>query len=387
MSRRLGRASFFIILLGVISFFSDMTFEAARSINGQYLEILGASAVIVGLIAGLGEFLGYALRIFSGWLADKTGKYWTLTIIGYVINLLSVPALALVGQWQLAALLIVAERIGKAMRTPARDAMLSHATAEIGRGWGFGLHEAMDQFGALVGPLIVALVFYLNGGYREAFGVLLIPAILTITILLIAKKLYPTPRDLEIKRIHLETKGFNKVYWIYLFAIALNGAGYADFPLIAYHFKKSAIVPEQWIPIFYAVAMGVDAVAALLFGYLFDRRGLSVLVFSVIISTGFAPLCFLGDFNLALLGMILWGIGMGAQESVMRAAVSLLVPVERRGIGYGIFNTLFGAFWFIGSLLLGILYEHSIETLILVSMLLQLSAIPFLLKIRTSIKL
>ncbi len=375
-------ATIFIVLLGFVSLFSDMTYEAARSITGPYLEVLGASAALVGLIAGLGEFLGYALRLISGWLADKTGKYWTITIIGYLINLLSVPALALVGQWQLAAFLIMAERIGKAIRNPSRDAMLSHATVEIGRGWGFGLHEAMDQLGAMIGPLIVAGVFYFHGGYREAFGVLLIPAMIAVLILFFARILYPSPRDLEISKLQIETKGLSKVYWIYLVAVALNGAGYADFPLIAYHFKKVATVSEQWIPVFYAVAMGVDALAALFFGYLFDRKGLSVLILSVSLSAGFAPLCFLGGFYSALFGMILWGIGMGAQESIMRAAVAVLVPREKRGIGYGVFNTGYGLFWFLGSVALGVLYDFSLYALIVFSVVLQLAAIPFLLKVR-----
>ncbi len=375
-------ATLFIVLLGFVSLFSDMTYEAARSITGPYLAFLGASATVVGFIAGLGEFLGYALRLFSGWLADKTGKYWSITITGYVINLFSVPALALVGQWQLAALLIMAERIGKAIRTPSRDAMLSHATVQIGRGWGFGLHEAMDQIGAMIGPLIVAGVFYFHGGYKEAFGVLLIPAVITLAILFFAKFLYPSPKDLELTKIQLETKGLSKIYWLYLFAVALNGAGYADFPLIAYHFKKVATVSEQWIPVFYAIAMGVDALAALIFGYLFDRKGLSVLIISIIVSAGFAPLCFLGGFYSSLLGMILWGIGMGAQESIMRAAVCLLVPKEKRGVGYGVFNTGYGLFWFLGSILLGALYDFSILALISFSVILQLAAIPFLMKLR-----
>lgn len=380
--KALKPATVFIVLLGFVSLFSDMTYEAARSITGPFLAFLGASATLVGFIAGLGEFIGYALRLFSGWLADKTGKYWSITIVGYLINLLSVPALALVGQWQLAAVLIMAERAGKALRTPARDAMLSHATAEIGRGWGFGLHEAMDQIGAMLGPLIVAAVFYFHGGYREAFGVLLIPAVIAIGILVFARFLYPSPRDLEISKIQIETKGLSKVYWIYLIAVALNGAGYADFPLIAYHFKKVATVPEQWIPVFYALAMGIDALAALIFGYFFDKKGLSILIFSVIISAGFAPLCFLGGFYSALMGMLLWGIGMGAQESIMRAAVAVLVPKEKRGVGYGVFNTGYGLFWFLGSTALGFLYDFSVSVLIVFSIILQLTSIPFLFRVR-----
>ncbi|QER42577.1 MFS transporter [Thermodesulfobacterium sp. TA1] len=375
-------ATLFIVLLGLVSLFSDMTYEGARSITGPFLLTLGASGAVVGFVSGVGEFLGYALRIVSGWFTDKTGKYWGITIVGYLTNLLTIPALALVGQWQLAVMLIMLERIGKAIRTPARDAMLSHATIEIGRGWGFGLHEAMDQIGAMLGPLIVALVFYLNGGYREAFGVLIIPAVLAISILLWAKFLYPSPKELEVKTLQVETKDLSRVYWIYLIAVALNGAGYADFPLIAYHFKKVGIVAEQWIPVFYAIAMGVDALTALLFGYLFDRKGLSVLIFSIVLSAGFAPLCFLGGFYGAVLGMILWGIGMGAQESIMRSAVAWLVPKEKRGIGYGVFNTGYGLFWFLGSTVLGLLYDFSIFALILTSVVLQLLAIPLLLKVR-----
>ncbi|MGB9711321.1 MAG: MFS transporter, partial [Thermodesulfovibrio sp.] len=372
----------FIVLLGLVSLFADMTYEAARSITGPFLAFLGASATLVGFIAGFGEFIGYALRLFSGWLADRTGKYWSITIGGYLINLLSVPALALVGHWQLAALLIMAERIGKALRTPARDAMLSHATAEIGRGWGFGLHEAMDQIGAMLGPLTVAAVFYFHGGYREAFAALLVPALFAIGILFFARFLYPSPKELEVSKIHIETKGFSKVYWVYLIAVALNGAGYADFPLIAYHFKKVETVSEQWVHVFYAMAMGIDALAALIFGYFFDKKGLSILIFSVILSSGFAPLCFLGGFYSALLGMILWGIGMGAQESVMRAAVAVLVPKEKRGVGYGVFNTGYGLFWFLGSTVLGLLYDFSVYILVIFSVILQIISIPFLIKVR-----
>ncbi|GAB6182295.1 MFS transporter [Thermodesulfovibrio hydrogeniphilus] len=380
------KSTLFIILLGIVSLFSDMTYEGARSITGPFLAFLGASGAVVGFVAGFGELIGYGLRLVSGYIADKTGKYWTITIVGYFINLFAVPALALVGHWQLAVLLIIVERAGKALRTPARDAMLSHATVEIGRGWGFGLHEAMDQIGAMLGPMIVAAVFYFNGSYKTAFGVLLIPAILAMTVLFTARLLYPSPRDLEIKVPQLETKGLSKVYWIYLAAVALNGAGYADFPLIAYHFKKVATVSEEWIPVFYAIAMGVDALSALVFGKLFDKKGLSVLAISVMLSSFFAPLVFLGGFYLSLFGMILWGIGMGAQESIMRAAVAMLVPKEKRGTGYGIFNTGYGVFWFLGSALLGLLYDFSIPTLIIISVILQLSAVPLLVKVKFLMK-
>ncbi|OGG55434.1 MAG: MFS transporter [Candidatus Handelsmanbacteria bacterium RIFCSPLOWO2_12_FULL_64_10] len=374
----------FVVLLGVVSLFADMTYEGARSITGPYLAVLGASATVVGIVAGFGELIGYGLRLVSGYLSDRTGRYWTITAFGYVLNLLAVPLLALAGRWEVAALLMILERTGKAIRNPPRDAMLSHATHEMGRGWGFGLHEAMDQTGALLGPLVVAAVLYRRGGYQTGFAVLLIPALLALSVLVVAWLLYPRPRDLEPKSVRLASKGFPRVFWLYLAAVALIAAGYADFPLIAYHFKKVAVVSDNWTPVFYAVAMGVDALAALIFGRLFDRVGLSVLAVAALLSALFAPLVFLGGFSLALAGMALWGVGMGAQESIMRAAVAGMVSADRRGTAYGVFNSGYGVFWFLGSALMGILYDFSIPSLIVFSVVAQLASIPLLLLVRRS---
>ncbi len=377
----LGKAAAwkFIIFVGVVSLFSDMTYEGARSISGPFLGTLNASAAVVGVVAGLGEFIGYALRLASGYLTDRLGKYWSITLWGYGVNLLAVPLLALAGNWEVAALLLLMERLGKAIRTPARDAMLSHAASEVGRGRGFGFHEAMDQIGAMTGPLIVAGVFYFQGSYRAGFAVLLGPALLAMVVLVIAARLYPHPQHLEVSVPKLETTGLKRPYWLYVVAVGLIGAGYADFPLIAFHFRQAATVPAQWIPIFYAVAMGVDAIAALIFGRLFDRRGMPVLLAAPILSALFAPLVFLGDFYWALGGMTLWGIGMGALESIMKAALADMVPKERRATGFGIFHTGFGLFWFLGSALMGFLYDFSLKTLVAFSVAMQLGAIPIFL--------
>jgi len=375
-------AMMFIILMGVVSLFADMAHEGARSITGPFMALLGANATVVGFVAGFGELVGYLLRLPAGYIADRTGRYWTVTIIGYVINMAAVPLLALAGRWEVAAFLIILERAGKAIRNPARDAMLSHATLEVGRGWGFGLHEAMDQIGAMLGPLIVAGVLYFKGTYQTGFAVLLIPAILTICVLLAARLLYPHPRDLERAAPELETKGLSRVYWLYLAAMALTAAGYADFPLIGFHFQKASTVSTDWIPVFYAVAMGVDAVAALIFGRLFDRKGLPILIISVLISTFFAPLVFFGGFYGSLVGMALWGVGMGAQESIMRAAVAGMVSANRRGTAYGIFNTGYGVLWFVGSALMGIFYDFSIPLLVAFSMATQMVSIALLFRVK-----
>lgn len=368
----------FILLLGIVSLFADLTYEGARSIHGQFLEILGASGTVVGIVAGLGELISYSLRLFSGYIIDKTKKYWTITITGYTVNLIAVPLLALAGHWQTACLLIIIERFGKSIRTPARDLMLSHANSKVGQGFGFGLHEALDQIGAIAGPLIVAIVLYLKGSYQSCFALLLVPALLALCALLFARFTYSNPRDFETKEVKSEAKAFPKAFWLYIIVVSLVACGYADFALIAYHFKKVQAVQENWIPVFYAFAMGIDALSALSFGKMFDKFGMKVLIFSVLLSSFFAPLVFLGNFQVALLGMTLWGIGMGTQESIMRAAISNMVQTNVRGFAFGIFNSAYGIFWFLGSALMGFLYDISVIHLVLFSVLVQLVALLIL---------
>ena len=373
--KKINRAVQFIILLGLISLFADMTYEAARSINGSFLQVLGTNGATVGWVAGLGELLGYGLRLISGFLADRTKKYWTLVITGYMINLFSVPLLALAGYWQLAVILMMTERVGKALRSPARDALLSFGTREMGRGWGFGLHEAMDQVGATLGPLLVsAALIYRQQDYRLAYGILAFPALVAFGILMICFYLYPRPQDLEIKTTPVSSKGFPTKYWVYILAIAFLAAGYIDFPLIAFHFKSRAIMSDSWIPILYAMAMATDAVVALTFGKLFDKIGIRTLLLAIMLSFLFSPLVFLGGFSLALAGMILWGIGMGAQESIVKAVIAGMISPEKRGTAFGTFHTVFGISWFLGSALMGYLYDFSVTGVIIFSISTQLLA-------------
>ena len=156
--RSLAKSAFrFVLIIGIANFFADLTYESARSINGQYLAALGAASAAVGFTAGFGELVGYGLRSLFGLITDRTGKYWLFTILGYIINLLAVPAMALADNWPVAAVLIVAERTGRAIRKPPTEAMLSYAGKQIGRGRVFGLNEALDQAGATLGPLAMAL--------------------------------------------------------------------------------------------------------------------------------------------------------------------------------------------------------------------------------------
>ena len=376
VSRFKGRAVRFVILLGVVSLLSDLTYEGARSINGPFLALLGANAAVVATVAGLGEFIGYALRLVSGYVTEVTRRYWAVTIIGYAVNLLAVPLLALAGRWEIAVALMLAERLGKAIRTPARDAMLAQASFTIGRGWGFGLHEALDQIGALAGPLVVAMVLALQGrgGYPMAYALLLIPAVLALSALGVGWWLYPQPQKLEVQRLTPEPAGLPRRFWLYLVAVALIAAGFADYPLIAFHFLKTGVLTDTWIPVIYAIAMGSDAIAALILGAAFDRFGLRVMVVATLLAAFFAPLVFWGGFSSAVGGMIFWGIGLGAQESVMRAALAELVPPARRASAYGILQAGYGCCWFFGSLLMGLIYDWTLVGLVTFSVCCQLLA-------------
>ena len=378
------KALYFVLLLGLVSLFGDMTYEAARSITGPYLLYLGATATAVGFAVGFGEFIGYALRLISGYLADRTKRYWLFTILGYAINLLAIPALALASTWQIALMLIILERFGKALRVPARDTFLSYATTKIGRGIGFGLHEALDQVGALVGPLIVFLVFYHGFGYKDAFSVLLAPALLALTFLFIARLLFPVPAKFEAntKQAQVLEQRLPRDFWLYAFGMGFLAFGFLDFALISFHWEKAKVLDKNLIPLLYALAMGVDAISALILGYLYDRIKLKVLLLALVLSLWAIPLSILGDKPLVILGVILWGIGLSAQESIIRAAIAELVPKEKRGTAYGIFNALFGGFWFLGSFFLGFLYDYSPLYMVVCSVTFQALAIPFVIKIK-----
>jgi MFS family permease len=373
----------FVLFLGVVSLFADMTYEGARSITGPFLQKLGASATVVGIVAGFGELVAYSLRWFSGRITDKSGEYWPITIFGYLLNLFSVPLLALAGKWPLAALLMILERTGKAIRNPARDAMLSHAATATGRGWGFGLHEAMDQAGALVGPLIVALVLYLRrGDYRAGFAWLALPAVLSLVTLLAARSQYKNPRDLEVGLAHVDRGFGSSSFWWYTIAVGLIAAAYADFPLIAFHLSKHSSFASSSIPLLYSLGMGSAAVAALAFGKLLDRAGFWTAVLGTLVGLSFAPLVFLGGSGLVIVGMVAWGLGLGLQESALRAVLGLMVSPDRRASAYGMFDTGFGIFWFVGSAIMGLLYDHSIRDLVWFSVVSQAVAAILLLRFR-----
>ena len=384
--RTISGAIAFITLMGIVSLFSDLTHEGARSILGEYLNLAGASAAAIGFVSGIGELCGYSLRLISGLIADKTKKYWTLVIAGYVIQVLAIPALALVPEhgWIWACGLVILERVGKAVKKPAKNTLVSFAASEIGTGKGFAYQEFLDQLGAFLGPILLFVTALVKGSddlfqtYRISFAVLLVPALITIALVLAAKIKYPDPEMFEKQEDKPENFRFGKSFALFMASICFFAFGFADFTLITLHAANTGAFPESTLSLLYAAAMAVDAFAALFFGWLFDRIGLKALIISTLCSTFFSCFIFMtGNARIIGIGIILWGIGIGAQESIMKAAVSGMVPRSMRSTGFGIFETGFGIAWFLGSWLLGALYDLNPMYLVVVSVASQLLAIAF----------
>lgn len=396
--KHLSQAMRFIILFGIVSLFSDMTHEGASSIRGAYLTLLGASAGTIGFASGLGELVGYSMRYVFGRLTDRTKQYWPMTIAGYVLDIIAVPALALVGEngWVLACALLIVQRMGKAIKKPAKDTLMSFAASQEGTGKSFGLQELLDQIGAFLGPVLLYLVMLLRqqgdvfDTYAFCFAVLAIPGAITLVLLFVTKHKFPNPDRFEPEPKEFVPFRMKREFVFYIVGISFFAFGFIDYSLVLMHISRNftglanglvetgSLVTEGTLPLLYAGAMLVDAVAALVFGYLYDKKGIAVLVLSTVLSAPFAILVFAGkSIPAVLLGIALWGIGMGAQESILKAAVTTIVPKVSRATGYGIFECSFGVFWFLGSWLLGVLYDISIPAMILVSVIAQLAAIPF----------
>ena len=361
----------FIVCLGIVSLFADMTYEGAHSIIGPYLRDLGANAFQVALIAGVGEMLAASLRFFSGRFADRSRAYWTITFCGYAMNVVAVPALALAGNWKVAALLIIAERTGKALRGPARDVLLSGATQEVGHGWGFGLHSIMDQTGAVIGPLLMVAAVARSHSFGPPFLWLAFPAVGTLIALTMARVLNPDhTRAVKAQ----SSQVLPRVFWMYAAAAGLLACGFVDFPLLAYHFEGAKIATPVEIPLLYAGAMGVNGLTALIFGRLFDRFGLETLVFGILISVAGLPLGFLGGPTGAIAAVACWATGLGAQDACLRSGIASVVSMNKRGSAFGAFNGVYGVMWFLGSLAMGLLYSRSLTALVAFGVAAQLGA-------------
>lgn len=377
----------FVVWFGTVSLLADFVYEGARSITGPLLASLGASALVVGVVTGAGEAAALGLRLVSGPMADRTRRFWGLAISGYALTVVSVPLLGVAGVLWAACVLVIAERVGKAVRSPAKDTLLSHATAATGRGRGFAVHEAMDQIGALAGPLLVAGVLALTGNdYGPALGVLAVPGVAVLLLLLRLRARVPDPEAYEREVTaaapttpHGPGGRLPRAFWTYAAFTAATTTGFATFGVLSYHLVQRHLLSAAWVPVLYAAAMAVDAVAALATGMLYDRHGPRVLIALPILTAAVVALAFTDTVAVAVVGSLVWGAALGIQESTLRATVADLVPSGRRATAYGLFAGVVGAASLAGGALTGGLYGYSIPVLIAVVVSVQVLAAVLLL--------
>ncbi|MEM3833223.1 MAG: MFS transporter [Thermoprotei archaeon] len=377
--RDLGKGMLMVfIFLSLTSLFADMTYEGARSIFGSYMEVLGATALFASL-ASVGEFLGYIMRFVSGVLAGylKSSKsYWGLTFAGYILNLVAVPLLAFSGQWQIAVILIFLERMGKGLRTPSRDVILAEVTEKIGKGKAFGLHEALDQAGAVLGPLIVSASLFVTGSsYLVAFLLLAFPAGASIIFLFNAYMKYPSIKAAEKAVPVFESRSaLNDVFWLYTISMSFVALGFMHWINVSYYFKAEGVIPDYMIAVMYLIAMLVDGLLAFPIGLIYDKFGIVSLLLTPLFSVLVVPLILMNTFVSALFSSIFWGTVMGIYESTARAAIADIVPQEGRAYGYGIFGAFYGVAWMLGSIIYGYLYESFIQYMTLFAIIIELLA-------------
>lgn len=357
----------FLVWMAVVAMLGDVSYEGARSLSGRYVSLLGASATAVAIIAGVGELAGSALRVWTGRIADRTRAYWPLTLLGYSMNLLAIPTLALCDAWQAAAVLVILERVGKAIRSPARSVLLSHAADRLGPGKTFGLDELLDQLGAVSGPLLLAGAMWWRAGepdlarYRFAFVVTLLPVAANLALAFFARTRFPDPSRFAPKTSEATRGASPAALRLYLVGIALLGAAFVDWALLAVHVGRTGLLDEAWIPGLYAIAMGLDGAAALAFGHAYDRVGIGVLSVAALTLAGGALLVFAVPGLIAMIGGIaLWALALGGLESIAKAAITTLVPKADRGAAYGRFYAVLGLGWWLGSIVLGLTYERSV---------------------------
>ncbi|MEP6599569.1 MAG: MFS transporter [Actinomycetota bacterium] len=349
-----------------MSLFADMVYEGARSIIGPYLATLGASAALVGIVAGAGEFIGYGLRVLTGYLVQHSRHYWAWTISGYALTVLSVPLIGSTHVLAPALLLYGAERLGKAVRSPAKDTLLSHASAQTGRGRAFGVHQAMDQLGAVAGPLLLAAVLsWRSGDYRLAFGVLLVPGVVVLLLLGWLRWRVPDPAaqyepsDPTAPSTSDGRRGrLPPLLWRYVTAVAVLSCGVASFPLLAFHAQTTGLVSDAQIPLLFALAMFVDGLSGLVTGRMYDRRGPRVLL-AVPAAAAAAAIAFSNTAYLVWIGVAVWGVVNGVLDSTVKAVVTELVDTRARAPAFGWLAFVRGLGLLLGGAALGIAYDHS----------------------------
>jgi MFS family permease len=361
LDRKIEKGTLLIVIIGFVSLFGDFTYEGARSIIPQYFATLGGSALLLGIVLGVSEFAGYAIRLVSGRFADKHRNYWQIMFVGYAINLFAVPLLALAGNYIIAAILIFLERFGRGIRVPPRDYVISNAASKGKVGRAFAIEEGLDQTGAIIGPLSMALILFYRMTYQTAFSFLLIPAIIAIIVLFLAYRYYGKEKLARKKNVPMKPMSSGR-FMLYSIAIAVSAAGVYQAAFVLYGANDSGITAYV-IPLIFLVAMAGEGFFGFIFGLLYDRIGRN-LVYAGLALSIFIPI-FLAGGGLLLFAAaaLFYGAVIGVQDTVMRAVVGTMISPEKRGSAFGIFNAFYGFGFLVSGIAVGYLF-YSIGSII-----------------------
>lgn len=393
-----------VLAFGLVSLAADMVYEGMRAMAGPFLGTLGASALTVGLVTGAGEGIALVLRLATGVWADRSHNHWRLTVLGYAMTAVCVPLLAITpfiggAGLAVATTLILLERTGKAVRNPAKSALLARMVSTTGLGKGFAVHKALDQIGAFSGPLLLAGIAAVTGVLWPGFAVLAIPGAFALLLLAQLRRRAPaaveddhddhpqsSPVPSALAALGKAVVGSDLPRTFHLFALsaAMTTAGLMTFGVISYQFVQAGLVSLAAVPLVYALAMAVEALAALGTGHLFDRRGGRVLMI-VPVLVAIVPLCvYATQLWLVLAGIVAWGIATGIQDSTVEAYVADLVPAPGRATAYGVFAAVQGLGALAGGALAGALVEHHSGALAITIACLQVFSLLLLLLLHTT---
>ena len=367
-----------VVWFGIVSLAADMVYEGARAVTGPFLASLGASALVVGLVTGAGEGVALVLRLVSGPYADRSGRYWSLTIVGYALTAICVPLMAVapfLGGAGLAfgAAMVLLERTGKAIRSPSKSALLAHAARAVGRGRGFAVHKALDQVGAFAGPLLVAGTIALTARTWVGLAVLAVPGAAALALLLMVRSRVPdmTVYDeapLVVRaaaRVEHPTR-LPRVFYVFAVSCAASTLGLMTFGIIGFHLVDAGLVRTALVPVVYALAMAVEAISALATGFAYDRVGARVLLVLPVLVAVVPLLAFDDRLAWVLVGIVVWGAAVGVQDSTVKALVADLVPAPRLATAYGVFAAFQGGAALAGGALAGALYGGGVMDLVVV---------------------
>lgn len=346
--------------LGLVSFFTDLSSEMVFGLLPLFLTgPLGASRTLLGLIEGVGEMLGYTVRMGSGALSDRMQKRKPLVILGYSLSAASKPFFGAAAGWADVFLVRALDRVGKGVRTAPRDALISESAPEAKVGRAFGIHRSMDQAGAIVGPAI-AFVLFPHIGFQGVFLASLVPGALAVVILMlfVKERLAPSrPKSVSANVLAVLSQ---KRFVALLAIMAVFGIGAFNFSFVLVRASDLGVADDTVVLVYLAINVAHTAVGYPA-GVLADRVGKEKMLpvaYGVFAASTLLMLASTDSAHAYALALV-YGAYLGIAETVQRAVVPRYVAAEHRGTAYGLYNMVAGFSFLTANLVFGFLLDSS----------------------------